>query len=302
VGPGRRSEERWAYLFLSPWFAGLILMLAVPLLYAVYISLSNESLFKIGHLIGLDNYRQILTDDPSFIQALMVTIKWIALSTPLLLVAGLGVALLLNQKLPGMNAFRTLLYVPAVLSGVAVTVLWFLLLNSETGAVNQLLRAIGWRDPPAWFASPDWAMPALAIMSLWGVGGGAVIFLAGLQNIPPHLYEAASIDGAGPVAKFRNVTLPMLSPTLFFVVVNLVIDGLLVFGPIFVISGGAHSGGPADSLLFYMLYLYRKGFVEGQLGYAAALSWILTVIGVGMVWLTLKLERRFVFYETEPAE
>jgi len=302
VGPGRRSEERWAYLFLSPWFAGLILMLGVPLVYAVYISLSNESLFKIGHLIGLDNYKQILTDDPSFIQALTVTIKWIALSTPLLLVAGLAVALLLNQKLPGMNTFRTLLYIPAVLSGVAVTVLWFLLLNSETGAVNQLLRAIGWHNPPGWFASPDWAMPALAIMSLWGVGGGAVIFLAGLQNIPPHLYEAASIDGAGPVAKFRHVTLPLLSPTLFFVVVNLVIDGLLVFGPIFVISGGAHSGGPADSLLFYMLYLYRKGFLEGQLGYAAALSWILTVIGVGMVWLTLKLERRFVFYETEPAE
>lgn len=301
TGPGRRSEERWAYLFLSPWLGGLALLFAIPLVYAVYISLSNESLFKIGRLVGLDNYQQILTGDPSFIQALTVTIKWIALSTPLLMVAGLGVALLLNQKLPGMNAFRTLLYVPAVLSGVAVTVLWFLLLNPDTGAVNQLLRALGWSNPPAWFSSPTWAMPALAIMSVWGVGGGAVIFLAGLQNIPPHLYEAAAIDGAGPWQKFRNVTLPLLSPTLFFVTVNLVIDGLLVFGPIFVISGGAHSGGPGDSLLFYMLYLYRKGFLEGQLGYAAALSWILTVIGVGIVWLTLKFERRFVFYETEPA-
>lgn len=279
---------------------GLGLLFGVPLLYAIYVSLSNESLFKIGRFIGLENYRQIFTDDPSFLQALAVTVKWIALSTPLLLVAGLGVALLLNQKLPGMNAFRTLLYVPAVLSGVAVTVLWFLLLNSESGAVNQLLRSIGWRDPPTWFSSPTWAMPALAIMSLWGVGGGAVIFLAGLQNIPPHLYEAASIDGAGPVAKFRHVTLPLLSPTLFFVAVNLVIDGLLVFGPIFVISGGAQSGGPANSLLFYMLYLYQKGFLEGQLGYAAALSWILTAVGVVFVWLTLKLERRFVFYEAEP--
>lgn len=300
-GPGRRSEERWAYLFLSPWLGGLALLFGVPLAYAVYISLSNESLYKIGRFIGLGNYEQILTQDPSFIQALTVTIKWIALSTPLLLVAGLGVALLLNQKLPGMNGFRTLLYVPAVLSGVAVTVLWLLLLNSDTGAVNQLLRALGWQNPPTWFSSPTWAMPALAIMSLWGVGGGAVIFLAGLQNIPPHLYEAASIDGAGPWQKFRNVTLPLLSPTLFFVTVNLVIDGLLVFGPIFVISGGANSGGPADSLLFYMLYLYRKGFLEGQLGYACALSWILTVIGVLFVWLTFKFERRFVFYETEPS-
>jgi multiple sugar transport system permease protein len=217
----------------------------------------------------------------------------------LLLVVGLGVALLLNQRLPGMNGFRTLLYVPAVLSGVAVAVLWFMLLNGESGAVNQVLRALGWTDPPFWFDDADWAMPALAIMSLWGVGGGAVIFLAGLQNIPPHLYEAASIDGAGPLAKFRHITLPMLSPTLFFVLVNLVVDGLLVFGPIFVISGGAYSGGPDDSLLFYMLYLYRKGFLEGQLGYAAALAWILTVVGVLLVWLTLRIERRFVFYESD---
>jgi multiple sugar transport system permease protein len=293
-----RSEERWAYAFLAPWFCGLALLFAVPLVYAVYISLTNESLFKIGRFTGLANYEAIL-HDKLFFQALGVTAKWILISTPLLLVTGLAVALLLNQKLPGMNGFRTLLYIPAVLSGVAVTVLWLLLLNGEAGAVNQFLRALGWADPPNWFEDTFWAMPALAIMSVWGVGGGAVIFLAGLQNIPPHLYEAASIDGAGPVQKFRHVTLPMLSPTLFFVVLNLVIDGLLVFGPIFIVSGGAYSGGPNDSLLFYMLYLYRKGFLEGQLGYASALAWILTLIGVGMVWLTLKFERRFVFYESE---
>ena len=297
--PGQAAEQRWAYVFLAPWFVGLLLMLAVPLVYAVYISLSNESLFEAGELIGLDNYEQILTADPSFAQAMTVTLKWIVISTPLLLVVGLGVALLLNQRLPGMNGFRTLLYVPAVLSGVAVAVLWFMLLNGESGAVNQVLRALGWRDPPFWFDDADWAMPALAIMSLWGVGGGAVIFLAGLQNIPPHLYEAASIDGAGPLAKFRHITLPMLSPTLFFVLVNLVVDGLLVFGPIFVVSSGAYSGGPDDSLLFYMLYLYRKGFLEGQLGYAAALAWILTVVGILLVWLTLRIERRFVFYESD---
>ncbi len=299
--PGRqaRSEERAAYLFLTPWLVGLLLLFAVPLLYAVYISLTDESLFQVGDWVGLDNYVQIFTGDPKFLHALSVTLRWILLSTPLFMVASLGLSLLLNQKLRGMNVFRTVLYIPAVLSGVAVTVLWFVLLNGQSGAVNQILRSLGWDDPPFWFEDATWAMPAVILMGLWGVGGGAIIFLAGLQNIPPHLYEAASIDGAGPAAKFRHITLPMLSPTLFFVLLNLVVDSLLIFGPIFVISGGAYRGGPDDSLLFYMLYLYRKGFLEGQLGYAAALSWILTVVGVGLVWLTFKLERRFVYYESE---
>jgi multiple sugar transport system permease protein len=136
-------------------------------------------------------------------------------------------------------------------------------------------------------------------MGLWGVGGGAVIFLAGLQNIPPHLYEAAAIDGAGGWAKFRHITLPMLSPTIFFIAINAIVDSLLFFAPVFVISGGAYRGGPDDSLLFYMLYLYRRGFIEGQLGYAAALAWVLTVIGVLLVWLAFRFERRFVYYESE---
>lgn len=297
-GQERRQEERAAYLFLMPWFIGLGLLIVIPIAYAVYISLTDESLFKVGTFVGFDNYVGLF-DDKLFLRSLTVTVRWIVLSTPVFMVASLAISLLLNQRLPGMNLFRTLLYIPAVLSGVAVTVLWFVLLNGESGAVNQLLRSLGWADPPFWFDDADWAMPAVVLMGLWGVGGSAVIFLAGLQNIPPHLYEAAAIDGAGPVAKFRHVTLPLLSPTLFFVLINLVVDGLLLFGPIFVISGGAYKGGPDDSLLFYMLYLYRKGFLEGQLGYAAAMAWILTLVGVGLVWLTFRLEKRFVYYETD---
>lgn len=293
----RRDEERAAYLFLTPWFVGLALMVLVPIAYAVYISLTNESLFEPGEFIGLRNYQDLL-NDRLFFRSLDVTMRWIVLSTPVFMIASLGISLLLNQRLPGMNAFRTILYIPAVLSGVAVTVLWFVLLNGQSGAVNQVLRSLGWADPPFWFDDADWAMPAVVLMGLWGVGGSAVIFLAGLQNIPPHLYDAAGIDGAGPTAKFRHITLPLLSPTLFFVLINLVVDGLLIFGPIFVISGGAYRGGPDDSLLFYMLYLYRKGFVEGLLGYAAALAWILTMVGTVLVWLTFRLEKRFVFYES----
>lgn len=294
-----RAEERAAFAFLSPWLIGLVVFLAAPLAWSVYISMSDEQLVKPGRFIGLDNYSQIFTNDPSFYQSLGVTLRWILLTTPLFLVAGLGLALLLNQKLPGMRVFRTILYIPAVLSGVATTILWAVLLNGDVGAVNTILRQLGWTDPPQWLQQEAWALPAVALMGLWGVGGGAVIFLAGLQNIPPHLYEAAEIDGAGPVQRFRHITLPMLSATLFFLLITALTEALLIIGPLIVIAGRGGGGGPADSLLFYMLYLYRVGFVQGQLGYAAALAWILTVVGVMLVALTFRLERRFVFYDTE---
>ena len=296
---GASHDERTAYLFLLPWLAGLVLFVAAPLVWSVWISLTDEQLLKPGAYIGTENYERIFTADPSFLKALGVTFRWIIFTTPIFLAAGLGVALLLNQRLPGMNGFRTILYIPAVLSGVAVTILWAVLLNGDVGAVNTILRDIGWEDPPRWLQEEAWALPAVAIMGLWGIGGGAIIFLAGLQNIPPHLYEAAELDGAGRFARFRFITLPMLSPTLFFLLINAVVDALLVIGPLIVIVGRAGSGGPGDSLLFYMLYLYRVGFVEGQLGYAAALAWILTVIGVVLVYLTFRFERRFVYYEAE---
>jgi multiple sugar transport system permease protein len=294
-----RAEERAAFAFLSPWLIGLVMFVVAPLVWSVYISMSDEQLVRPGRFIGLDNYTQIFTNDPSFYRSLGVTLRWILLTTPLFLGAGLGLALLLNQKLPGMRVFRTILYIPAVLSGVAITILWAVLLNGDVGAVNTILRQLGWADPPQWLQQEAWALPAVALMGLWGVGGGAVIFLAGLQNIPPHLYEAAEIDGAGPVQRFRHITLPMLSATLFFLLITALTEALLIIGPLIVIAGRGGNGGPADSLLFYMLYLYRVGFVQGQLGYAAALAWILTVVGVILVALTFRLERRLVFYDTE---
>jgi multiple sugar transport system permease protein len=251
-----RTEERVAYAFLTPWLVGLVVFLLIPLVFSIWISMTDEQLLRAGSFIGLDNYATILGNDPYFWTAMRVTLSWVLITVPLFMVAGLAVALLLNQKLPGMNGFRTLLYIPAVLSGVAVAVLWFVLLNGEFGAVNQVLRAIGISNPPYWFEDPSTAMAALAIVGLWGIGGNAVIYLAGLQNIPPHLYEAAAIDGAGEGAKFRRITLPMLSPTLFFVLVNSLVDAILVFpAAVFVISGGTFRGGPDDSLLFAMYYI-----------------------------------------------
>jgi multiple sugar transport system permease protein len=295
-----RAEERAALLFLTPWIVGVVLFLAIPLVYAVWISLTDEQLLRPGDFVGLDNYATILGSDPAFWKSVSVTFTWVLLVTPLFMIAGLAVALLLNQKLRGMNIFRTILYIPAVLSGVAVAVLWFVLLNGEFGAVNQGLRAIGIENPPYWFEDPSWAMPALAIVGLWGVGGNAVIYLAGLQNIPPHLYEAASIDGAGHRAKFRRITLPMLSPTLFFVLLNSLADAILAFpAAVFVISGGTFRGGPDDSLLFAMYYIYRKVFIEGLMGYGSAVAWLLTISGAIVVFAAFRLERRFVYYEAQ---
>jgi multiple sugar transport system permease protein len=296
--PGSHGEERAAYLFLSPWILGVIFFLLVPLGWAVWLGFTDEQLLRPGTFIGLDNYVRAFTEDESFYKALGVTLTWIVLAVPLFLISGLLVALLLNQKMRGMSFFRTILYVPAVLSGVAIAVLWFTLLNGELGAVNQVLRTIGIENPPDWFRDPDFALWGVAIMSIWGVGTNAIIYLAGLQNIPPDLYEAASMDGAGPWAKFVNITLPLLSPTMFFLLIGELTAALVIIGPVIVISGAGGAAGPADSLLFYMLLLYRRGFVEGQMGYAAALAWILTVIGLFLVWLTFRLEKRFVFYQT----
>ena len=293
---GLRGEERVALLFLLPWLIGLVFFLLLPLVWGIWISLTDEQIVKVGQFVGLANYEEILTDDPLFRQALGVTLRWIAITTPLFMVTGLALALLLNQRLPGMFVFRTILFVPAVLSGVAVAVLWVVLLSGDLGAVNQILRAVGIADPPNWLRDPDWALIAVAIMGLWGIGGSAIIWLAGLQNIPPHLYEAAAIDGAGELAKFRNITLPMLSATVFFVLINLLVDALLVFAPVFIASGGTQTGGPGNSLMFLMYYIYRAALVQGNLSYGAALAWILTIVGAALVWVAFRFEKR-VYYQ-----
>src|ERR687889_194521 len=227
------KEERVAYLFLMPWFAGLFLFLGVPLVYSLYISMTDRRLISAGkaHFVGLQNYVYMFTKDAFFYKSLLITMKWILMSTPLFLVVGLLISLLLNQKYFGMNVFRTILYIPAVVSGAAVAVLWLNLLNPELGVVNYVLIQLGVDNPPYWLEDPEWAMPAVVLMGLWGVGGMAIIYLAGLQNIP--------------------------------------------------------------------LYLYRVAFVQGFMGYGTALAWILTIVGVLMVVIMMKLERRFVFYESE---
>ncbi len=295
-----RQEERAAYLFLLPWLFGLFAFLLGPIIASVLLSMTNWNLITTPRWVGLSNYHQMLFDDYEFWQAIRVTLKYIVLSVPLYLVAGLAVSLLLNLKLRGMNVFRTILYLPSVLSAVAVAVLWLTLLNPDLGAVNQILRSVGIANPPGWLNDPGWAVPSVVLMGLWGVGGGAIIYLAGLQNIGPHLYEAAAIDGAGAWKRFLHVTIPMLTPTLFFNLITGLIGAFQVFDVAYIL-GGPH-GGTSDALLFYLLYLWNVGFSEGRFGYASALAWLLVILAAIVIVITFRTADRWVYYETDPTK
>lgn len=293
-----REEERAAYVFLLPWLLGVLIFLIGPIVASVVISMTNWNIITSAEWVGLDNYRVMLFEDRKFWQSLRVTLYYTIISVPLYLVTGLAVSLLLNLRLRGMYTFRTVLYLPSVLSGVAVAVLWLSLLNPDLGAINQFLRWIGVENPPRWLGSPTWAVPALVLVGLWGVGGGAIIYLAGLQNIPPQLYEAAEIDGAGAWQKFAHVTLPLLTPTLFFNLITGLIGAFQVFDTAFIMGGSR--GGVSGALNFYLLNLWNEGFRSGRMGYASALAWVLVLLAAVVITITFRTSDRWVYYESEP--
>lgn len=291
-----RKEQRAGFLFASPWLLGTVLFVAGPILASVLLSFTNWNLISSPRWVGLENYRDML-EDHNFWQSIRVTLFYTAFAVPLYLVAGLALAILLNQRARGMYLFRTILFLPAVLSGVAVAALWVSLLNPDLGVVNQVLRAIGIDDPPRWLVSPRWAVPAMVLMGLWGVGGSAIIYLAGLQNIPPSLYSAARIDGAGPWQTFRHITLPLLTPTLLFTLLIGLIEAFQVFDIAFVLGGSR--GGTRGSLLFYVLNIWNEGFRNGRFGYASALAWVLVIAAAVVIVLIFVTSNRWVYYESE---
>jgi len=293
-----RKEQRAAYLFLSPWLIGLFGFFMVPIIASVLLSFSEWAIITPPHWVGLENYRELF-DDRTFWVSIRVTLKYMVLSVPLYIIAGLLLSLVLNLKIRGINLFRTILFLPSVLSGVAVAVLWVALLNPDVGAVNEVLRAIGISDPPRWLDSPTWAVPSVVLVGLWGIGGGAIIYLAGLQNISAQLYEAAMLDGAGPWQRFRYVTLPMLTPTLLFVLLTGLIDAFQVFDIAYVLSRGGQ-GGLGDSLNFYLLNLYNEAFQNGRYGYASAMAWILVLGAAAVILMIFRTSGRWVYYEYDP--
>lgn len=296
-----RKEQRAAYLFLSPWLFGLFAFWLIPIVASLLLSLAEWEIIRDPHWVGLDNYIEMLFDDRVFWVSIRVTLKYMVMSVPLYLVAGLVLSLLLNLKIRGINLFRTILFVPSVLSGVAVAVLWVALLNPDVGAVNEILRAIGIDDPPRWLQSPTWAVPSVVLVGLWGIGGGAIIYLSGLQNIGPHLYEAALLDGAGAWQRFRFVTLPMLTPTLLFVLLTGLIDAFQVFDIAYVLSQGGQTG-LGDSLQFYLINLWDTAFVQGRYGYASALAWVMVLAAAAVILVIFKMSGRWVYYEYDPEQ
>lgn len=289
------KQEIEFYLAISLWMIGFVLFTGGPILAALVISFTQWQIIDAPRWIWLGNYVQLFFHDKLFWSAVVNTAYYVAVSVPLGVIGSVLVAVLLNQKVYGVALFRTIFYLPSVTSGVAMAILWVWLFNPEVGLINSALRFVG-LPGPGWLNDEHWAMPALIIMSLWGVGGNMVVLLAGLQGIPQHLYEAAKLDGASAWAEFRHITLPMLSPVIFFVLVVSTIGAFQIFTNVYVMTGG--TGGPGTATLVYVLYLYQNAFQYLKMGYAAAMAEILFLVILGLTVGQFVMARRWVYYES----
>jgi multiple sugar transport system permease protein len=289
-----RREAITAYLLIAPWIVGFIAFTLGPMVASLIFAFTDYSIVKSAHFVGLKNFIELFAGDWRFWHSLRVTLTYAIFAIPIGLILGLLLALLLNQKVPGIAIWRTVYYTPSVVSGVAVAILWAYLFNPQYGVINWLLSLVGIKGP-GWLASSDWALWALIIMSLWGVGGGMIIYLAGLQGIPTTLYEAAMVDGANKIQQFFNITLPMISPVLFYNLVIGIISTFQIFTSAYVMT----AGGPNDATLFYNLYLYNNAFRYQRMGYASALAWVLFVIVMVLTLLVFRSSAMWVYYEGE---
>jgi multiple sugar transport system permease protein len=289
----RNTAAFW--LFVSPWIIGFLLFTGGPMVYSLVLSFMRWNLIDPAKFTGLSNYKQAL-NDPAVGQAIKVTLVYAVVSVPLQTVLSLVVALLMNVKVRGIHVFRTIWYLPSLVSGVAQSVLFIWVFNPDYGLVNGFLHLFG-IEGPKWLFDPGWALPAVIIMSLWTVGGNMIIYLAGLQDIPADLYEAAEIDGAGRLRTLWNITIPQISPVIFFNVVTGIIYAMQTFTQGFVVT--QNGGGPSNSLLFYVLYLYQNAFSFFRMGYASALAWILFLMIMLLTALVFRGSGFWVYYESQ---
>ena len=289
-----RHEERLFYLFVTPWLIGLTLFWGGPILASLGLSFTDWSGVNLSDLklVGLTNYRTLFADG-LFWESVGNTVFYAVGSVTLGTIFALFLAILLNQKIPFLPFFRSVFYLPSVTAGVAVALVWIWILNPSVGLLNYGLGLIG-IDGPKWLQSSDWVLPALIIMSLFRIGPSMIILLAGLQGIPENLYEAAEIDGAGRWAKLRNVTLPMLSPALFFVLVVSTVGSFQIFTEIRIMT----QGGPGTSSFVMVWYLWQQAFVYLRMGFASAVSWILFIVIMALVGLQFWMGSRWVYYES----
>jgi multiple sugar transport system permease protein len=289
----RKKGQGIAYLFLSPWVLGALLLTIGPMLASLYLSFTDYDLFTSPRWIGPANYRRLFTDDPRFLSACWVTLKYVLVSTPLKLAAALAVALLLNRDSRLKGLYRSAFYGPSLLgASVALALVWRSIFDNG-GVVDAGLSTLGVHTG-GWVSSPRYALLVIVALAVWQFGAPMVIFLAGLQQIPKELYDAAAVDGAGRWRVLRSVTLPMLSPVILFNLVLETIHAFQAFTGAFVVSSGR--GGPSDSTLFYTLYLYQKGFNEFRMGYASAMAWLLVLVIALVTAVVFGTSRRWVFY------
>ncbi len=277
--------------FLSPWLIGFLVFTLTPVALSFYYSLCDYSLLQEPYYKGLGNYRELM-GDAVFWQAMRNTGIYALMALPSAMLVSLGLALLLNADIKGQAIYRTIIFLPSLVPAVASAMLWLWLFNARLGLINILLAKIGITGPP-WLASGQWAMPALALMSLWGVGQTVVIYLAGLQDVPRDLYEAAELDGASPWQRLRNVTLPIISPVIFFNLIMAIIGTMQVFSIPYIMTGG----GPARSTYFFTMYLYDNAFNFLRMGYASAMAWVQLLIILTLTGLAFWSSRKWVYYQ-----
>ena len=289
---GEKREEKEAFMLLSPWILGFLVFTLAPILASLALSFCEYNILLTPKFVAFRNYDMLFTGDPLFWQALKVTGTYTLVGVPLGIVCGYMLAVLLNQKVRGLSVYRTIYYLPALVTGVPVALLWMWIFNPKLGLANALLGYIGIQGPD-WFWSKQWALPTFILTSLWGVGGGMVVYLAGLQGVPTQLYEAAEIDGAGRLRRFWHITVPMTTPVIFLNLITGIIGSFQVFTSGYLITGG----GPANATLFYVLYLYNQGWKYLRMGYASALAWILFIVILALTFVMFRFSDRWVYYE-----
>lgn len=289
----RTREAIMGYVFISPWIIGFLIFLVGPMLASIYLSFTQYKIIAPPVFIGLDNYARMFSD--RFVwSSLGVTARYTFFAVPLGLILAMAVAVLLNQRIFASGVFRTIFYLPSVISGVAVALVFAWIFNYRFGILNYFLSLVG-INGPNWLGDPAYALWAFILMSLWGIGGNVVIYLAGLQGVPVQLLEAAKIDGAGAWTRFTRITLPLMTPVILFTLIMSVIATFQTFTQAYIMTGG----GPANSTLFYLLYLYRNAFNWFEMGYASALAWLLFIIILVLTIILWTTSARWVYYEGE---
>ncbi|MGW1208253.1 carbohydrate ABC transporter permease [Streptomyces sp. NPDC002499] len=287
----KREREGAAWVFLSPWVLGACVLTLLPMAVSLYLSFTDYNLFDAPRWVGLRNYTQMFTEDPRYWRSVVTTLEYVVIAVPLQLALALVVALALKNMKTGKAFYRSAFYAPSLLgASMSIALVWRQVFN-DGGTVDKLFGNGGWVN------KPGWSLLAVALLTVWQFGAPMVIFLAGLQQIPVELYEAAAVDGAGKWRQFVSITVPMLSPVLFFNLVLQTIQAFQVFTPAFAVSGG--KGGPADSTLVYTLYLYDRGFVASHMGYASAMAWVLLIVIGAVTAVLFRTSRSWVFYASE---